>query len=407
MAETAAPTPPPRAGTDLGGARRRRSRRFAIFGLVLVAAFVLGGGYWWTTRNDESTDDAFIDSDVLTISSRVDGPVVNVAFVANQWVAKGQVLAEIDPTDFKVAVDAAQANLAVAEAQEQAAESDLALTKTTAAAAIEEAKNELFQMQHEVAVARDQVDMSAADAERAGSDQKRYEDLVKTSDASRQRYEQALADARASAAKVRSARGSVSATEMQVAQAKARLDDAQAAPQRIAMKEAALANANAQVAQARAALRQAELNLSYTKVVAPVDGRVTKRAVELGDVIQHGQAITNLVPDPPWVVANFKETQLVRMRPGQPVTVRVDSLPDLRLKGHVDSVQPGTGSRFALLPAENATGNYVKVVQRVPVKILLDDVPSEIMHRLGPGMSVVPTVDVGAAGTANAATATK
>ena len=399
MAEMAAPTPPPRTGADPASARGRRARRFMIFGLILVVALIVGGGFWWVSRNDETTDDAFLETDIMTIAARVDGPVVAVDFVANQWVKKGDVLVEIDPTDFKVAIDAATANLAVAEAGEHAADADLALTKETAAAAIDEAKSALQQMQHEVGVAREQVDVSAADAERAGYDAKRYADLVKTSDASRQRYEQALADARSGEAKVRGARGSVSATETQVAQAQARLADANAAPQRIAMKEAQLANASAQVAQARAALRQAELNLSYAKIVAPVDGRVTRRAVEPGDVIQHGQALTNLVADPPWVVANFKETQLVRMRPGQPVRVRIDSQPDLRLKGHLDSVQPGTGSRFALLPAENATGNYIKVVQRVPVKILLDELTPEIMHRLGPGMSVVPVVDVGAPGT--------
>jgi membrane fusion protein (multidrug efflux system) len=162
------------------------------------------------------------------------------------------------------------------------------------------------------------------------------------------------------------------------------------------MKEAALANANSQAAQARAALQQAELNLSYTKLVAPVSGRVTKRSVEPGNVIQRGQILTDLVADPLWVVANFKETQVTLMKTGQPVTIRVDALPGLRLKGHVESMQPGSGSRFTLLPPENATGNYVKVVQRVPVKIVLDGIDAATMHRLGPGMSVVPTVDVGA-----------
>jgi len=270
----------------------------------------------------------------------------------------------------------------------------------TAAAAVDEAKGALEQTQRLVAVARQTADASAADAERAGYDARRYEDLVKTSDASRQRYEQAVADARGTEARLRGARGSVSATETQVEQARARLDDANAAPQRVAMKEAQLANASAVAAQARAALHQAQLNLAYTKVVAPVSGRVTRRGVEPGDVIQHGQALTNLVADPPWVVANFKETQLTRMRPGQPVRIRVDALPDLRLKGHLDSVQPGSGSRFELLPPENATGNFVKVVQRVPVKILFDGLDVETMHRLGPGMSVEPVVDVGAPGTA-------
>ncbi len=383
-------------------ARRKRAMRFRIFGGVLVVAAIVGGAFWWLGRNDESSDDAFIEADVATIAARVDGPVVAVKFNDNQHVEKGQLLVEIDPTDFQVAVDSAKAMLANAEAQERSAEADLDLTKVTANAGLDEAKNGLDQLQHQVAVVNQQKDAAAADAERAASDVKRYADLVKTSDASRQRYEQAVADARSSEARQKAAAATVIATRAQVAQAQARLDEANSVQQRIAMKEAQLATAKAEVARAQAALRQAQLNLSYTQVTAPMAGRVSKRGVQPGDVIQRGQALTNLVADPPWVVANFKETQLVRMHPGQPVTVRVDAFPDLRLKGHVDSIQPGSGSRFALLPPENATGNYVKVVQRVPVKIVLDGLDQATMQRLGAGMSVEPTVDVGAAGSAQA-----
>ena len=390
--------PPVSNGTDMAVARKKRARRFTIFGIVLAVALVLGGIYWWTGRNDESTDDAFIEADVINIAARVDGRVVAVDFSDNQTVEKGQVLVELDPGDYQVAVEFAQAALANAKAQEQAAESDLALTRVSSAAAVDQAKSALALALHQVAVARQQADASEADATRAGSDFKRYEDLVKTSDASRQRYEQAVAEARGSEARLRGARGSVSASESQVAEAQARLDDANAAPQRISMKEAQLATAKALVAQAEAALHQAQLNLSYTKVGASVSGRIAKKAVEPGNVIQRGQILSDLVADPLWVIANFKETQLARMKIGQPVSIRINSLPDLRLKGHVDSFQPGSGSRFALLPPENATGNYVKVVQRVPVKIVFDGVDVTTMHRFGPGMSVVPTVDVGAPG---------
>jgi membrane fusion protein (multidrug efflux system) len=383
-------------------ARRKRAKRFRIFGAVLVVAAIVGGAFWWLGRNDESSDDAFIEADVATIAARVDGPVVAVKFTDNQHVKKGQLLVEIDPTDFQVAVDSARATLANAEAQERSAEADLDLTKVTANAGLDEAKNGLDQLQHQVAVAAQQKDAAAADAERAASDVKRYEDLVKTSDASRQRYEQAVADARSSEARQKAAAATVTATRAQVAQAQARLDEANSVQQRIAMKDAQLATAKAEVARAQAALHQAELNLSYTQVTAPLTGRVTKRSVQPGDVIARGQALTNLVAEPPWVVANFKETQLVRMRPGQPVTIHVDAFPDLRLKGRVDSIQPGSGSRFALLPPENATGNYVKVVQRVPVKIVLDKLDQATIQLLGAGMSVEPTVDVGASGSAQA-----
>jgi membrane fusion protein (multidrug efflux system) len=403
MADAPAQNSQPGNGVNMDEARRKRARRFRIFGSILVVVAVVGAGYWWLTRNDESTDDAFLEADVANIASRVDGPVVAVNFHDFQWVNKGQVLVEIDPTDYDVAVASAKANLATAEAQERNAEADLDLVKVTASAGVDEAKNALDQLQHQVAAARQQSDAAEADAVRAAADVKRYADLLKTSDASRQRYEQALADARGSEARQKAAEATVVATQAQVAQAQARLADANAAPQRIAMKEAQLAIAKAGVAQAQAALRQAQLNLSYTKIVAPVSGRVTKRSVEPGNVIQRGQILTNLVADPLWVVANFKETQLDRMLPGQPVKVRVDAMPELKLNGHVDTIQPGSGSRFALLPPENATGNYVKVVQRVPVKIVLDGLDPETMHRLGPGMSVVPTVDVGAPGAAKVA----
>ncbi len=387
----------------MAAARAKRAKRFRIFGGVLVVAAVVGAGFWWLGRNDESSDDAFIEADIATIAARVDGPVVAVKFADNQHVDKGQLLIEIDPTDFQVAVEAARATLANAEAQEHSAGADLDLTKVSANAGLDEAKNALDQIQHQVSVVQQQKDAAQADADRAASDVKRYEDLVKTSDASKQRYEQAVADARGSEARQKAAGSTVTATRAQVAQAQARLDDANAIPQRIAMKEAQLAIAKSEVARAQSALHQAELNLSYTKVVAPVAGRVTKRGVQAGDVIARGQALTNLVADPPWVVANFKETQLVRMKPGQPVKVRVDAFPDLRLKGHVDSIQPGSGSRFALLPPENATGNYVKVVQRVPVKIVLDDLDDTTLRKLGAGMSVEPTVDVGADGVSQTA----
>ncbi len=214
--------------------------------------------------------------------------------------------------------------MANAKAQEQAAESDLALTRVSSAAAVDQAKSALALALHQVAVARQQADASEADATRAGSDFKRYEDLVKTSDASRQRYEQAVAEARGSEARLRGARGSVSASESQVAEAQARLDDANAAPQRISMKEAQLATAKALVAQAEAALHQAQLNLSYTKVGASVSGRIAKKAVEPGNVIQRGQILSDLVADPLWVIANFKETQLARMKIGQPVSIRIE-----------------------------------------------------------------------------------
>ena len=194
--------------------------------------------------------------------------------------------------------------------------------------------------------------------------------------------------------------------QSQVAEAQARLVQARTAPQQLAVKQAAVETAKAQVEQAQAELSTAQLNLSYTQIRAPQAGRITKRAVDVGDVVQANETLTSMVVGEPWVTANFKETELTRMRPGQPVTIEIDAYPGQKLKGRVDSIQAGTGSRFSLLPAENATGNYVKVVQRVPVKIVFDD-PRAIEDFLALGMSVVPTVDVAAAPSPAAHTAAK
>jgi membrane fusion protein (multidrug efflux system) len=372
-----------------------RGKRFVIFGLVLLVSAVAGGVYWWSIADHETTDDAFIDADVVQIAPQVAGPVTGLHFTDNQWVESGALLLEIDPRDYEVALASARADLDVAMAQQKAAEADLNLMLQTTQAAIDEAKEAVDQAKHQILQARQQSDASRADAERAGADASRYEELVKTAIASRQRYEQAMADARGTAARWRATQLAVTTAEAQEAQAKARLADANAAPQRIAGKQAQLATSRAQVERAAAAVRQAELNLSYTRIVAPRAGRMAKRAVNVGDLVQKNQNIAALVADPPWVTANFKETQLARMRPGQPVVLTVDAFRGHQFRGRVDSVQAGTGSRFSLLPAENATGNYVKVVQRVPVKIVFETLSDAMVHQLAPGMSVVPDVDVG------------
>lgn len=393
-------------GTAEGGpvdehivARRKRRRRFTIFGGLTIAAFLGGGIYWLSTRNFESTDDAFIEADIIQIAPQVGGIVAAVHVTDNQRVAAGARLIDIDTADLDASRAAAEAALNVAQAQEQAAGADLELTRTITDAAVDQAREAVEQARHQVAEAEQSADAASADATRATADVKRYEELFKTADVSRQRLEQASADAKSTTARWRAARMAAIAASAARAQAEARYRDAQAAPARIAQKEAQLSNAHAQVEQAQANLQAARLNLSYAHISAPKAGRIGRRAVNAGDVVQKGQILAGLVVDPPWIVANFKETQLTRMRPGQPVTIVVDAYPDHRLAGRVDSLQPGSGARFSLLPPENATGNYVKVVQRVPVKIVFTDPPDEVLGRLSPGMSVVPEVDVSAAGT--------
>lgn len=376
-------------------ARRKRQSRFKIFGAVTAVAFLIGGIYWFLTRNQETTDDAFIEADVVQIAPQVGGIVAAVHFSDNQRVAAGQSLIEIDPRDLEAQRDSAQASLNVTLAQEQAAQADLDLIKATTGAAIDEAHQSVEQARHQVAEAHQTAEAADADAERAAADVKRYEDLFRKADASKQRFEQAAADARSTAARWRATRMAATAAAASQAQAEARYRDAMAAPQRIAQKEAQLANSRAMVAEAQANLRAAELTLSYARVFAPQAGRIGRKAVNVGDVVQKNQILTNLVVDPPWVTANFKETQLTRMRPGQPVTMTVDAFPGHRFRGHVDSIQPGSGARFSLLPPENATGNYVKVVQRFPVKVVFDDPSDALVRQLSPGMSVLPEVDVG------------
>jgi membrane fusion protein (multidrug efflux system) len=378
-------------------ARRKRRQRFKIFGIAIALTLFAGGTYWAVTRNQESTDDAFIEADVVQIAPQVGGIVAAVHFSDNQRVSPGQLLIEIDPRDLEAQRDSARASVNIALAQEQAAAADLDLIKTTTGAAIDEARHGVEQARHQVAEALQQSEALSADAVRTASDVKRYDDLFRKADVSKQRLEQAVAEARAANARWRGAQLAATAATANQAQTEARYRDAMAAPQRVAQKEAQLANSHATVEQAKANLHAAELNLSYARITAPQAGRIGRKAVNAGDVVQKNQALTTLVVDPPWVVANFKETQLTRIRSGQPVLVTVDAFPDHRFQGHVDSVQPGSGSRFSLLPAENATGNFVKVVQRFPVKIIFDNPSDALVRQLSPGLSVIPEITVGGA----------
>jgi len=375
--------------------RETRRRRLKLLAIALLIAAVIGGGWWLATRNSETTDDAFVDGDVVQISPQVGGRVAAVRFSDNQSVEAGDLLVEIDPRDYQAAQDAAAAAVDAAKARKAAAQAMLELTRVTSGADFTKAEGALKGAQDQAGQARAAADAAHSDATRAASDATRYRELFQGGNASRQRLEQAEADAHATAARVHAAERAIAAADAQVAQAVAQVRSAGTAAQLVAEKEAQLALAAAQAEQAEADLATARLNLSYTRVTAPQAGRVARKAVAAGDSVQKGQVLTRLVAGPPWVVANFKENQLRRMRPGQPATVTIDAYPGVALAGRVDSVQPGTGSRFSLLPAENATGNFVKVVQRVPVKIVLDH--PEQAPLLALGMSAVPTVDVGAA----------
>lgn len=388
----------PSAGNGGNGAeppRRRLRKRTAVPAVFGVIA-VLSGIWWFATRNDESTDDAFIDGDVVDVAPRIAGKVAAVHFADNQAVKEGDLLLEFDPADFEASLDRARADLAVAEARERSAAAQVALARSSTDAILEQARGGLAQARAALEQRKAQLDGAIADEERARADMKRYRALSASDHTSRQRLDTAEAEARRTAAAVRGARNAVDAARADVARAEGTLHDADTAAQQLAVREAEQAAAAATAKSARAAVRQAELSLSYTRVLAPHDGHIVRKNVAAGDVAQAGQKLAALVFGAPWVVANFKETQLARMRPGQPVAIAVDAYDGYTLRGHIDSVQRGTGAYFSLLPPENATGNYVKVVQRVPVKIVFDDA-LDPARPLGLGMSVVPTVDVSAA----------
>lgn len=366
-------------------------KRGALIGLpvLLIALGVL----WLSQHGRESTDDAFIEADVVQISPHVSGYVAQVEVVDNQSVTAGQRLLQIDPRDYAVQVRQAEAELAAAQARHGASTQDVSVVRTTTEAVIQQTQSAL-----DTALAEQQraaADQTASDAEAqlAHADALRYQGLYDKEEISRQRLDQALTAERTAWARDLAAQRMVHAATGRVGEARARVAEARSGPRQVALKKAQEAGGQASVAEAEAALAAARLNLDYTQLVAPITGKVTRKNVLPGQWVQPGTALLALVSGAPWVVANFKETQLTRMRRGQKVTLHVDAFPDHDWHGHIDSFQAGTGARFSLLPAENATGNYVKVVQRIPVKIVIDEAPDQLA-RLAPGMSVTPVVDL-------------
>jgi membrane fusion protein (multidrug efflux system) len=329
-----------------GWSTRRKIVVGLIVGAVVLVGAIVGVSWWLHARHFEKTDDAFIDVHAERVGPQVAGRVARVLVEDNQFVEPGQTLIEIDPADYLARVEQARAAVAQADAAVKSAAAD-----------VEQAKAE--------------VEQARTSAENARTELARSESLPA---------------------------GAVSAQQLDNLRAAARNAAAQVtvATKRQAAAEAQVDVAAGQTRVARAQLAQAQLSVSYTTVRATVGGRVSNRHVQAGDYVQVGQEVMTLVPREVWVTANFKETQLTDMRPGQPVTVEVDAYPDVEFAGRVDSIQKGTGAVFSLLPPENATGNFVKVVQRVPVKIVLDRRQKDQADydRLAPGMSVVPKVRV-------------
>jgi membrane fusion protein, multidrug efflux system len=390
--------------------RRHWYRRPLVVIPIAVAALVLvviGGRYVAHSWTHESTDDAFIDAHVAGVNPRVASYVARVHIDDNVHVNKGDLLIELDPRDFEARLAQARADLAASQAQHRGATFNARVTHTTsiagvaqAAAGVQTAQRQVEAARSRLEQARAQVTAAEAEATRAAADGERYGRLLRYGAVSRQEADTAIATNRTAIANldaqgkaVQAAADTLRQQEAQLREAEARLGSARAAPDQIAFSRAQATQAEAHIAQMEAASRLAALQLSYTKIYAPETGRVARKRVEPGDYVQVGQRLLSIVPDEVWVVANFKETQLRSLRPGQPATVTVDAYPDRIFRGHVESIQAGSGAAFSVLPPENATGNYVKVVQRVPVKIVLDEAPDPA-HALGPGMSVVPEVRV-------------
>jgi membrane fusion protein, multidrug efflux system len=394
--------------------------RIRLIAAALVVAAVGLGLWFWLTAGRESTDDAQVDAPVTQIAARVGGTITKVAVSDNQRVEAGDVLVELDRRDFEVAVDKARAELADAEASAIAARSNIPITSTTAASNVTTARGSIVQAQGGIAGAERELDAARArlvtaqarvreaeaTAAKAARDVERLRGLLAKDEVSQQQFDTLVAAADAQKAGLDSARSQVAEAEagIRVAESKvmqaragaeqahAELKTAETAPQQVSMTKARAAAAEARVQQARANLAQAELNLQYATVKAPARGVISKKSLNPGQVVQSGQPLLALVQlDDVWVTANFKETQLKDMRAGQRATFKVDALGGRSFSGRVDSIAGATGARFSLLPPENATGNFVKIVQRVPVKIVLDS-GQDPEHLLRPGLSVTPTV---------------
>ena len=381
----------------------KKHRKLLIIGGAVLAVFV-GVVLWLYLSSYESTDDAQVDVHLYPVSARISGYVIAVNVGDNEWVEKGKVLVEIDPKDYEVAVAQARANLANSEATAQSLNITVPITTVNTSSQlsftgsdIESAKAGIASAVKQLAAAHYQVIQAQATDVKAQDDLQRYKLLVDKKEVADQIYDQALAAARASTAAVAGAEATEAAAKQAVEQANSRLAQAQAnyqyaetAPQQVSSTKARARAAIADVEQRRALLEQAELNLQYTKIIAPVTGVVNKTVV-VGLNVQPGQQMLTVVPlEDVWITANFKETQLRHMRVGQKAKIHIDSS-GRTFYGHVDSLAGATGPLFSLLPPENATGNYVKIVQRLPVKIVLE--PGENRdHQLRPGMNVVPDV---------------
>jgi membrane fusion protein, multidrug efflux system len=388
---------------------RRKSRRLIVFLVIVAVLIAVSIPLYRYISSYESTDDAQIDGYIYPVSARVAGYVVQVTVDDNQLVQKGTVLAKLDPKDYEVAVANAKATWANDQASSEAARTNVPLTDVNTSSQLSNAQADVENAQAGVASAQRQFEAAQASLRQAEAndlkaqdDVNRYKPLAAKDEIPQQQYTQAVDSQKATAAAVEAARASAAAAEQAVTQARAKVAQAQAGlhyaetkPQQVSLQKSRAQAADAATAQAEAALQQAQLNLQYTTIVAPIDGIVGQRSVQPGENVSPGQQLMTIVPldsSNIWVTANFKETQLKYMKPGQPAKISVDTY-GRSYNGHVLNIAGASGALYSLLPPENATGNYVKVVQRIPVKIVFEP-GQDPEHSLRPGMSVEPKVKV-------------
>ena len=382
------PAPPAPTGKPNG-----RSRKAIVAVMLLLVLAVGGYTAWQSGRGYESTDDAFLEAAVYNVAPRVSGTIKAVHVSDNQVVKAGDLLFEIDDEDFQVALDLARAQLAVAQAEERAGTASIAQIDARTAAGVEEAHAQLTAAQARLAEARTALEASRAEADRTQADLVRYQNLQSGGAVSEQQLGTARAAAAVSSSNLQVALRRIGTAEAEVAASQAGVTSAEAERRQLDTARAGQEGRAATVREREASLRQAGIDLERTRIRAAADAQVTNKIIQPGDYIREGSVVLMLVGRSPWVVSNFKETQLADMHVGQPVSVHVDAY-DIELPAHVESLQAGTGARFSLLPPQNATGNYVKVVQRVPVKIVFDKEAATPDRQFAPGMTVTATVSV-------------
>lgn len=433
--------------------KRKKNRRWILSGIIviiIIVGLIFGIPYYIYAISHVKTDDAFIEGHITSLSSRVTGHVWKLYVTDNQLVKEGDLILELDPRDYQAKAEQAGAALAAAQSQSESAAINVTLSDiaayadladanafleysqaamNTAGAKLAVAESEFAQAQADVKVAESSYEQAQSEVQamqalydRDETDLKRNQQMYDTNSITQQQLDHAIATAKVSSANLEATRRKAAVEEAKVSQAEsalqtardkvtqeqssyaeaqssvkeaqARLEAARAAPQKVLYSKAQQKAAASAVQQAQAALHQAQLELSYVKIYAPVSGRVTHKGVEPGDYIVPGQTLLSIVPEDIYITANYKETQLTHVKPGQQVKISIDAFPGVTFRGYVDSIQAGSGAAFSLLPPENATGNYIKVVQRIPVKIVFDEQPDPDRYYIVPGMSVVPEVDI-------------